>query len=85
MNATLREPGFRPTSPLPSPSVSPDIGLSEVAKLLNVSKSAATKYVRRPDFPEPRQLARMRVWSSDAVLEWKKKTLPLRAGRPPKA
>jgi len=85
MNASLRGHGFQPTPPVPSRDVSPDIGLTEVAQLLKVSKSAATKYARREDFPKPRHLARMRVWDRDAVLAWKKRTLPLRQGRPRKA
>lgn len=85
MNSTPGDHGFRPIPPVASAVVSPEIGLSEVADLLEVSKSAAAKYARRTDFPKPRQLARMRVWDTDAVRAWAKRTLPLREGRPPKA
>jgi predicted DNA-binding transcriptional regulator AlpA len=76
--------------------VSPEIGLSEVVELLGCSKSAALKYTHRGDFPEPRELARGRVWDRDEVKAWGKahlkkdrregregkRTLP--TGRPPK-
>ncbi len=85
MNSSRGEHGFQPTGAVPSLGVSPEIGLSEVAQLLDVSKSAAAKYARRPDFPKPRRLARMRVWDRDAVRAWGRFALPLREGRPPKA
>jgi predicted DNA-binding transcriptional regulator AlpA len=84
MNSSRSDHEFQPTPGVASPGVSPDIGLSEVAQILKVSKSGAIKYAARPDFPQPRQLARGRVWDSDEVLAWAKATLPLRQGRPPK-
>jgi predicted DNA-binding transcriptional regulator AlpA len=85
MNSSRAAHGFQPTRAVASPGMSPDIGLTELAQLLNVSKAGATKYARRDDFPKPRELARGRVWDSDEVLAWAKKTLPLKQGRPPKS
>lgn len=65
--------------------MSPEIGLSEVAELLGVSKTTAAQYTNRPDFPPARKLARGRLWDSDAVKAWDAATRPLPAGRPPSA
>jgi predicted DNA-binding transcriptional regulator AlpA len=64
--------------------MAPDIGLSEVVDLLGCSKSAALKYMKRPDFPPARKLARGRVWDREEVKAWGKRSLPLQTGRPPK-
>jgi predicted DNA-binding transcriptional regulator AlpA len=58
-------------------------GLAEVAELLGVSKRTATRYVQRPDFPEP--VARLRagpIWLEKDILVWARSEPPARPGRP---
>jgi len=58
------------------------IGLSEVAELLEVSRATAAKYVNRPDFPKPAQVARRgRLWLPSEVKAWAGRTLPLPEGQ----
>jgi predicted DNA-binding transcriptional regulator AlpA len=83
MNSTRQAHGFRPTR-LVASAVVPPVALAEIAQLLEVSKSAATKYALRPDFPKPTILGGVRIWDRDEVAAWGRRTLPLRTGRPPK-
>jgi predicted DNA-binding transcriptional regulator AlpA len=67
--------------------MSPDLaGLAEVAEMLGIAKRTATKYTRRPDFPQPiERLAAGPIWRRKDVDRWAKRTLPLpRPGRPRK-
>jgi chromosome partitioning protein len=62
------------------------LGLAEVAELLGVTKRTATRYARRPDFPEP--IARLRagpIWLKKDVVAWARSGPPSRPGRPLKA
>jgi hypothetical protein len=60
------------------------VGLAELAYLCKVSKHAAIRYSRRPDFPEPlARLASGPVWERRKVQAWADRTLPLPKGRPP--
>lgn len=62
------------------------LGLSDLAKLLGVTKRTAANYANRPDFPAPlAELDRGRVWARADVEAWAKRTLPLPTGRPRKA
>jgi len=64
----------------------PDLaGLAEIAKMLNVPKRTAARYVERPDFPAPiERLAATPVWRSADVEAWGRANLPLPTGRPPR-
>jgi predicted DNA-binding transcriptional regulator AlpA len=70
--------------------MSPELaGFAEVVEMLKVSRATATKYVKRPDFPEPiERLASGPVWRRADVEAWAKETLPLPTGqagwRPPR-
>jgi predicted DNA-binding transcriptional regulator AlpA len=60
-------------------------GLAEVAELLGVTKRSASRYTRRPDFPEP--LARLSsgpIWNAAEVEAWGGEHGPFRRGRPAK-
>jgi hypothetical protein len=60
------------------------VGLAEVAELLGVNKRAS-RYTRRPDFPEP--LARLSagpIWDAVDVEAWGAEHGPFRPGRPAK-
>lgn len=83
-------------SPVQTPfaSVDPDtltamaaedlVSLSEIAKLLGVSKRTVQRYLEL-DFPEPAaRLATGRIWRRADVEKWGKDHLPLPTGRPPK-
>jgi hypothetical protein len=51
--------------------------------MLGVTKRTATRYTRRPDFPEA--VARLRagpVWLEEDVLAWARSEPPARPGRP---
>jgi predicted DNA-binding transcriptional regulator AlpA len=53
------------------------VGLAEVAAMLNITRTQARNWTRRPDFPEP--LARLRatpVWRADDVKAWAKQRNP---------
>jgi prophage regulatory protein len=61
------------------------VGFRELPALLGVGRTTAARYARRPDFPQPvDELASGRVWRRADVEKWKRKTLPLQTGRPPK-
>jgi len=54
------------------------VGLAEVAAMLNTSRTQASRWTRRPDFPEP--LARLRatpVWRADDVEAWAEQRKPV--------
>jgi len=88
-------PRPRPSRPRPKsrtrekasggPPIGKVVGLEELARLLKKSKTTATSYAARDDFPRP--LADLagsgRVWSTTAVERWAERTLPLDVGRPP--
>jgi predicted DNA-binding transcriptional regulator AlpA len=60
-------------------------GLAEVAELLGVNKRSASRYVRRPDFPEPlARLASGPIWAADEIEAWGAENGPFRPGRPTK-
>ena len=53
------------------------VGVAEVAAMLNISRTQANRWTRRPDFPEP--LARLRatpVWRANDVKAWAKQANP---------
>jgi predicted DNA-binding transcriptional regulator AlpA len=61
------------------------VGLSEIAKMLGVSRMTASRYTKRPDFPRPStssvaDIAPGRIWTRKQVDVWAAKTLPLRPG-----
>ena len=57
----------------------------DIALMLEVTERTVERYTERTDFPKPRLVAgRIRIWERRDVERWAKKTLPLRAGRPPK-
>lgn len=58
------------------------VGLSDIAELLNVTRTTVNRYAERDDFPAPAKISRGRVWSRSEVAEWAKKTLPLAEGMP---
>jgi predicted DNA-binding transcriptional regulator AlpA len=59
-------------------------GLTEVAKILGVSKRTATRYASRDDFPKPAaQLAMGPIWRIGDVETWARENR-VRRGRPPK-
>jgi predicted DNA-binding transcriptional regulator AlpA len=58
------------------------VGLAEVAALLSTSRTQASRWTRRPDFPEP--LARLRatpVWRADDVKAWAEEKKPVPVNR----
>ena len=58
------------------------LGLTEISKLLAVSKRTASRYAAREDFPKPvAELAMGPVWLTDDVEGWIART-PVRRGRP---
>ncbi len=60
-------------------------GLAEVAEVLGVNKRSASRYTRRPDFPEPlARLAAGPIWDADEVEAWGVRYGPFRPGRPAK-
>ena len=60
-------------------------GLAEAAELLGVNKRSASRYARRPDFPEPlARLASGPIWDADEVEAWGREHGPFRPGRPTK-
>lgn len=77
---------FRLVALIPSAAVAPDdlLGLSEVARLLRVTRRTVQRYAERADFPAPAvRVAAGRVWRQGDVEAWAKAHLPLRTGRPP--
>lgn len=61
------------------------VSASDIATMLGVALISAQRYTLRDEFPEPLgQAAGGRVWRRQDVEKWAKRTLPLRAGRPPK-
>jgi predicted DNA-binding transcriptional regulator AlpA len=58
------------------------LGLTEISKLIGVSKRTASRYAAREDFPRPvAELAMGPVWLADDVEDWIGRT-PVRRGRP---
>lgn len=58
------------------------VGLSELAKMVGVSRQRAAELVRRSGFPNPVETTPTgRVWNRDHVAEWIQRT-PRRRGRP---
>jgi predicted DNA-binding transcriptional regulator AlpA len=74
----------RPPMSVGSETMSPELaGLAEVAEVCGVSKQMATRYTRRPGFPEPvDRLAAGPVWRRSEIEAWAKETLPLRRRKP---
>lgn len=59
------------------------VGIGEVCDMLKVNRATASKYARRPDFPEPvANLGRGRVWNRADIEAWGREQLPLPTGRP---
>jgi predicted DNA-binding transcriptional regulator AlpA len=53
------------------------VGVAEVAAMLNISRTQANRWTKRPDFPEP--LARLRatpVWRAGDVKAWAEQEKP---------
>jgi predicted DNA-binding transcriptional regulator AlpA len=60
-------------------------GVTELAEMLGLTRTAIYSYIDRDDlgFPAPEvDLVRRRLWSRQAVAEWAAQTLPLPEGRP---
>jgi hypothetical protein len=61
------------------------VSVADIAQLLDVAKITATRYVNRPDFPEPLAATSAgRVWLRKDVQRWAAEQLPLPEGRPRK-
>jgi predicted DNA-binding transcriptional regulator AlpA len=72
---------------LASLGMGPDevVGLTEIAKMIGVSKRTAVRYRERFDFPQPiARLSAGHIWCRADVESWAREHLPLRTGRPRK-
>jgi predicted DNA-binding transcriptional regulator AlpA len=84
MTGARRNPS-NPEAPHGASGASDLAGVTELATMLGLTRTAIYSYIERDDlgFPQPEvALHRRRLWSRTAVAEWAARTLPLPEGRP---